>query len=93
MRIVDYLDHPVLKITVFKMDDKWSVKFENGLYEQIFKFRSSSHISSMEDIKALVDDTFIHSVLAEMTSLHRIKSAALQRYLPAKEADEFDEII
>ena len=34
MRILGYLEHPTLKITVFKMDNRISVKFENSLYEQ-----------------------------------------------------------
>ena len=39
MRILGYIDHPVVKITVFKMDNKFSVKFESIHYEQTFKFR------------------------------------------------------
>jgi len=92
MRIIGHIDHPVIKITVFKMDDKFSVKFETGLYEQTYKFRGSDAITGIEDIKALVDEGFINNVLAEMTTLHRIKSDALARFLPEEE-DDFDEII
>ena len=93
MRIIGHIDHPILKITVFKMDNKLSIKMETGLYEQTYKFRESDEISQFEDIQALVDEHFINTVLAEMSSMHQIKMAALDRFLPTKEADEFDEII
>ena len=37
MRIIGQIEHPDLKITVFKSDNRISVKFENEGYEQIFK--------------------------------------------------------
>ncbi|MBK7870450.1 MAG: hypothetical protein IPJ74_07085 [Saprospiraceae bacterium] len=51
MRIIGYIEHPVLKITVFKMDNKISIKFESGLYEQTYKFRSGDTISNLGDVK------------------------------------------
>ncbi|MEM1319603.1 MAG: hypothetical protein AAGG75_05065 [Bacteroidota bacterium] len=92
MRIIGSIDHPVMKITVFKMDNKLSVKFETGLYEQIYKFRTGDSINTLEDMQQLVDEPFINSVLAEMTTLHQIKSQALSRLLPEEEED-FDQII
>ncbi len=92
MRIIGSIDHPVLKITIFQMDNKLSVKFETGLYEQTYKFRNSDNINTLEDIKQLVDETFITNALAEMSNLHQIKSRAMSRFLPTEE-DEFDNII
>ncbi len=92
MRIIGSIDHPVMKITVFQMDNKLSVKFETGLYEQTYKFRSSDTINTLEDMQQLVDEAFINNVLAQMTTLHQIKSQALSRFLP-EDDDEFDEII
>jgi len=93
MRIIGYIEHPVIKITVFKMDNKLSVKFESGLFEQTYKFRQSDDLEKIEDVQRLVDTTFINNVLAEFTTMNQLKNTALSRFLPESTSDEFDEII
>lgn len=92
MRIIGYIDHPSLKITVFQMDNKLSVKFENTFYEQTYKFRQSEVLNTIADVKKLVDATFIQTVLEQFPKMHQTKQAALNRFLPEIE-DEFEEII
>jgi len=93
MRIAGYIDHPYLKITIFQMDNRFTVKFEDGKHEQAYKFRTSEYIHSVNDIRRLVDDAFIQEVVAEISRLHNIHKSALQRLRPEKEDDEFDDII
>ena len=93
MRIIGYIEHPGLKITVFKMDNKLSVKFESGLYEQTYKLRNSDQIGTLEDIQKLVDQEFITGVLEQLNQMHQIKNKALQRFLPQAPSEEFEEII
>lgn len=93
MRIVGYIEHPILKITVFKMDNKYSVKFESGLYEQTYKFRSGDAIERLEDIEKIVDSAFCEEVLQQLNAMHRIKNQAMARVLTPGETDEFEEII
>ncbi len=81
-----------MKITVFKMDNKLSVKFETGLYEQTFKFRESNELTDFESMKKLVDEQFIQEVLAHFAKLHLTKNAALSRIMKEEEA-VFEEII
>ncbi len=92
MRIVGDIPHQSLKITIFLHDSKYAVKFEAGLYEQTYKFRSGDDVESVEDIKAIVDETFINQVQAALPMMHQQKLEALGR---RKEeiADEFEEII
>ena len=85
MRIVGNIDHPVMKITVFHANNRYSVKFETGLYEQTYKFRDSDDIHSLEDIQLLLDDPFMSQVLHEFTQMHRIKNDAMERAYPAEE--------
>lgn len=92
MRIIGNIDHPALKITVFKMDNKLSVKFETGLYEQTFKFRESNELSDLATMQTLVDEQFMNEVLENFGRMHRAKNEALQRFSPKEEA-EFEEII
>jgi geranylgeranyl pyrophosphate synthase len=93
MRIIGNIEHPVLKITVFKMDNKLSVKFETGQYEQTYKFRESDELHDFESMQRLVDEQFTAFVLEELERMHRAKNAALGRFLPKAGAQEFEEII
>lgn len=93
MRIIGYIEHPSLKITVFKMDNKLSVKFETGLYEQTYKFRMDHHLDGLAAIQKMVDAEMIADVLNTFTQMHRLKNQAMERFLPLEEDDEFEEII
>lgn len=92
MRIIGDIPHPTMKITVFKMDNKLSVKFETGLYEQTFKFRESDELNDFETMKKLVDDQLMNEVLENFAKMHHSKNGALGRFLPKGES-EFVEII
>ncbi|MCO6477834.1 MAG: hypothetical protein J5I94_14485 [Phaeodactylibacter sp.] len=93
MRIVGYIDHPVLKITIFQMENKLSVKLESGLFEQIYKFRTGGLVNTVEDIRKLVDDSFITEVLQEMSRMRSIRTKALERLDPGEGEEAFEEII
>ncbi|MCB0584437.1 MAG: hypothetical protein KDD06_03795 [Phaeodactylibacter sp.] len=93
MRIAGYIEHPVLKITIFQMENKLAVKLEAGLFEQTYKFRTGSQVSGVEDIRRLVDDSFITAALEEMSRMRSIREAALSRLAPEGEEDEFEDII
>lgn len=93
MRIIGHIEHPVLKITIFKMDNKLSVKFESGQFEQTYKFRESEELSDFESMQKLVDEHFTEFVMEELERMHRAKNAALGRFLPKAGAQGFEEII
>lgn len=93
MRIAGTIDHPVLKITVFRNDDRLSLKLESGLYEQTYKFRDGEGISSVEDVYRFVDEAFLRQVSDAMQQMHQTRMAALTRCTPVAEQDEFDVIL
>ena len=62
MRIVGDIAHPRLKITIFKNDGKFSLKFESGLLEQIYKFRDDDRLATADDVKKVVDASFIEKM-------------------------------
>ncbi len=92
MRVVGSIEHPYLKITIFKMDNKLSVKFETGLFEQIYKFRTGDQIETVADVQQLVDASFLEQVEAQFAVMNRIKNEAFLKYHP-QDLNEFDEII
>jgi hypothetical protein len=93
MRIIGHIEHPVMKITVFKMDEKRSVKFETALFEQTYKFRAFEGFSSFEEITKMIDDAFIKTVEQQFIAMNELKFSAMQRFLPVEEQAEFEEII
>ena len=92
MRIVGEIPHPILKITIFLHDSKYAVKFEAGLYEQTYKFRSGEALQSVEDIKAIIDVEFIKEVQTMLPKMHQRKLEAISRWSSDQE-EEFEEII
>ncbi|MFT6320195.1 MAG: hypothetical protein ACJAT4_001117 [Granulosicoccus sp.] len=75
------------------MDNKTSIKFETGMYEQTYKFREMDELNNMEKIKELVDGEFANNVLIEFQKMHQFKNNALSNFLPKDAEDEFEDII
>ena len=92
MRIVGEIPHPVLKITVFKNDGKFSIKFESGLLEHIYKFREDERLQIFEDIQKLADEAFIEKSAELLRGMYDAREEAFQRNFQNQE-DEFEVIL
>ena len=95
MRIAGYIDHPSLKITIFQMENKYSVKFEHNGLEQTYKFNTGQGLERVEDIRQLVTTPFLHSVIEQMQQMDQLRAKALEQKAAQDdvEDDEFEEII
>ncbi len=94
MRIIGQIDHPIMKITVFRTDGKVSVKFETGgQYEQIYKFWESEELKTFEDMQKFIDQPFMDFVQAEFTKMHKAKNEATNRFMPQQGHEDFEVII
>lgn len=94
MRIIGYLETPGMKTTVFKMDNRLSVKFETGHYEQTYKFRSGEGLDTLEDVQRLIGEAFIQEVAHLFREMHKTRiqaSASLQN--KPEGSDDFENII
>ena len=92
MRIIGEIPHPVFKVTLFKMDTRYSIKFEDQLFEQTYKFREGPFLQSVEDLKKLISPSFLKEVEAIHQSMLQNSQATLEKH-KAQELEEFDEII
>jgi hypothetical protein len=92
MRIAGYIDHPLLKITIFQMENKYAVKFEHHGLEQTYKFNTGHGLERVEDVRQLVNATFLSSVIAQMQQMDQLRAKALEQRT-AQEEDEFEDII
>ena len=93
MRIVGDIEHPRLKITVFKNDGRFSLKFENGLLEQTYKFRDDQRLTTVDDVKSIVDQSFTEKIEEILRGMHEAKMDAMSRNLPSLDDAEFPKII
>lgn len=93
MRILGHIEHPHLKITVFKMDNRVSVKFENALYEQTYKLGTDERTSSMEGVQKWVDAAFTEQVLSNFQQMHQARMAAFARAFTPESQPVFEQII
>ena len=93
MRIIGEIPHPLLKISIFKMGERISIKFENAGYEQTFKLGTDERFQNMETIQQLVDTAFITKVLQVFEQMHQHKMAAQQRAFPAVGDNLFETIL
>ena len=61
MRIIDTIPHPSIQISIFHMNDKYLVKFEAAMMEQVFKF-DTADIKSVDSLKQIINADFIDVV-------------------------------
>lgn len=93
MRIIGEIPHPSLKITVFKMGDRVSLKLENERYEQTYKLGAEERINTLEAIAAWADAAFMDRVQAVFQQMHQAQMAALRSAFPPENGSAFEEII
>jgi hypothetical protein len=94
MRILGTIPHPRCRIQIFQYGNRFSLKIEAGLYEQIFKFRESQLIQSIDDVIRLADTDFINSMVAHFDTMHHFSGEAWSRFAVGAVAEEaWEEII
>ncbi len=93
MRIIGQIEHTSLKITVFKMNERISVKFENEGYEQTFKLGQDDRLAGLEQVQQWVDAAMLEQVQLTFQQMHRTRLAAMDRAFPQSETAAFEEII
>lgn len=93
MRIIGEIEGHPCKITVFEMEDKISIKYEVDLLEQTYKFRKSTILSTIQDVKKLVDERCINEVMVRFIEMKDSFEKSIRRMGYNEQPSEFDEII
>lgn len=92
MRVIGHIDNTPFKVTVFKMDLRFTVKFEAGMYELAYRFPVTEHIDGLAAIQALITPQFVERVQGQFADMHRTALEALATTAQAAQ-DEFETII
>jgi len=81
MRVIAELPHPDCKITLFNMNQKYIIKFEQGTLEQSYKLSELDLTGGgANEIFQLLDEEFIASVVERFKSMRTDFSAAYNRH-------------
>lgn len=80
MRIVAELPHPDCKITIFSMNNKFIIKFEQGTLEQTYKLAEMDILNGVNGVFEILDEAFISSVVARFAEMRTEFIAAYNRY-------------
>ncbi|TYP94385.1 hypothetical protein BC792_11249 [Sphingobacterium allocomposti] len=80
MRIVAELPHPECKISIFAMNQKFIIKFEQGILEQTFKLAETDVLDGVNGVFELLDEAFIDQVLEIFNSMRKSFLDAYNRY-------------
>jgi hypothetical protein len=80
MRIIAELPHPECKITLFNMNNKYIIKFEQGQLEQSYKL-SELDLSGggVNEIFQIIDEEFMTTVVERFKTMRSDFSAAYKR--------------
>ena len=70
MRVVNEINHPDCKITIFNWNNKYLIKLETGPFEQTFKI-PEFNVASDKDVLRIVNDDFIQQAMARFADMSR----------------------
>lgn len=77
MRVLAELPHPDCKITIFGMNQKFIIKFEQGSLEQSYKLAEADVVGGVNGIFELLDEDFMKRVLDLFAHM---RSAIIETY-------------
>jgi hypothetical protein len=80
MRVIAELPHPVCKITIFSMNQKFIIKLEKGIYEQTYKVSEIDLTDGVHGVFKILDDEFMKSAAERFQQMRADFGAAFNRY-------------
>lgn len=80
MRVLAEIPHPNCKISIFGMNQKFIIKFEQGNLEQSYKIEEVNIVGGINGIFEILDDTFINDVLRMFENMRSGFKECYDRY-------------
>ena len=71
MRVVAELPHPECKITIFSMNMKYIIKFEQGVLEQTYKLAEMDILNGVNGVFEILDEAFISTVISRFKEMRK----------------------
>jgi hypothetical protein len=80
MRIIAELPHPLFKISILAMNQKFIVKIEQGVLEQTFKISEMDLTDGVNSVFEILDEAFLKTVEERFTTMRADFKEAYYRY-------------
>jgi hypothetical protein len=80
MRVLAELPHPDCKITIFSMNQKYIIKLEKGIFEQIYKLSELDIPDGVNGVFQVLDAEFIKTATERFDQMRRDFNEAYRRY-------------
>ena len=81
MRVIAELPHPECKISIFSMNQKYIVKFEQGVFEQSYKLAEFDLSGGgVNDVFEILDEEFIATVIERFKTMRVDFNLAYKRH-------------
>lgn len=92
MRILGYIDDPILKITVFKDNGKILVQAQDGDSQLTYRFRDGGVVDDLPSVQKLFNSDALEMVRDQINQLKAQRLAIIKQAIQRAE-DQFDDII
>ena len=89
MRVIEEWSHEDMRMQVFVMNGKYSLKVEAYLLEQVYKFRDGQ-IQDLPNLKSLLDKTFYEACKKRFIHMDLTRASLFKN---ENEVPAFEEII
>lgn len=80
MRTIAELPHPDFKITIFAMNQKFIIKFEQANLEQVYKIAEVDMSHGVDSVFQMLDETLFETVKEQFSSMRSAFNEAYNRY-------------
>ena len=80
MRTIAELPHPDFKITIFAMNQKFIIKFEQGTLEQVYKIAEADVADGVDGLFQIIDTDFTKSVAGRFDEMRKHFIEAYKRH-------------
>ncbi|WP_312136128.1 hypothetical protein [Sphingobacterium sp.] len=80
MRVLAELPHPDCKITIFGMNQKFIIKFEQGTLEQSYKLAETDVVGGVNGVFEMLDEEFIQQVIGLFAEMRKAIIETYNKY-------------
>lgn len=80
MRIIAELPHPECKISIFSMNQKYIIKLEKGIFEQVYKISELDVPDGVDGVFKILNDSFLKSASNRFNEMRADFNKAYQSY-------------
>ena len=80
MRVIAELPHPDCKISIFSMNQKYIIKLEKGVFEQIYKISELDVPDGVDGVFKILNDNFLKNAAERFNEMRADFNAAYKKY-------------